>query len=103
MLAGSGQTETFISKLVRGIIFFGVPSQGMPMSDIFTMLGDQPNKDTLVAQISDNSDNLQTLEHQFGGIAFLRTAKLFWAYETKTSHTVKVGSCGRLTLHCYLG
>ncbi len=92
MLAGSGQTETFISSLVRGIVFFGVPSRGMPHNDILTILGGQPNKDAFVAQISDTSDYLRTLEHQFGGIAFLRTVKLFWAYETKTTRTVEVSS-----------
>lgn len=99
MLAGSGQTETFISTLIRGIIFFGVPSRGMPINDILTMLGGQPNKDALVTQISDTSDYLQTLEHQFDGISFLRTVKLFWAYETKTTQTIAVSSESALLVH----
>jgi len=88
MLAGSGQTETFISALVRGAVFFGVPSQGMPMDDIKIMLGTQPNADTLVTEISDTSDYLKTLDRQFHGISFLSKVKLFWAYETKTTPTV---------------
>jgi hypothetical protein len=88
MLAGSGQTETFISALVRGSVFFGVPSQGMPMNDVRIMLGKQPNADALVMEISDTSDYLESLERQFSGISFLSNVKLFWAYETKTTRTV---------------
>lgn len=34
MLAGSGQRETSIANLIRGAVFFGVPSRGMPMTDV---------------------------------------------------------------------
>ncbi|KAH6981722.1 hypothetical protein BKA56DRAFT_353183 [Ilyonectria sp. MPI-CAGE-AT-0026] len=88
MLAGSGQKDMFIANLVRGAIFFGVPSHGMAMNDIFAMLGDQPNKDALVTEISRNSDYLPQLEKQFSGISLVRTIKVFWAYETKTTRTV---------------
>jgi len=108
MLAGSGGTEKFIHTLVRGCIFFGVPSRGMPMNDIKIMLGKQPNADTLVAEISDTSEYLQTLERQFSGISFLRTVKVYWAYETKTTKAVFEVSCivysslstQRLTMTC---
>lgn len=62
----------------------------MAINDIFAMLGDQPNKEALVTEISRNSDYLPRLEKQFSGISFVRTIKLFWAYETKTTRTVAV-------------
>ncbi|KAI0843673.1 hypothetical protein F5Y06DRAFT_255526 [Hypoxylon sp. FL0890] len=88
MLAGSGQKETYIASVIRGIIFFGVPSQGMNISDIFTMLGDQPNVDALVKDISARSDYLLHLEKQFAGISYLRTIKVYWGYETKTTRSI---------------
>lgn len=97
MLAGSGQKDMFIANLVRGAIFFGVPSHGMAMNDIFAMLGDQPNKDALVTEISRNSDYLPQLEKQFSGISLVRTIKVFWAYETKTTRTVAVSKQFGLT------
>ncbi|KAH8745848.1 hypothetical protein BGZ57DRAFT_974359 [Hyaloscypha finlandica] len=88
MLAGSGQKETSIANLIRGVVFFGVPSQGMPMADVITMLGDQPNRDALVREVSVKSEYISQLEKQFAGASFVRTIKLFWAYETKTTRTV---------------
>ncbi|KAI1655243.1 hypothetical protein F4813DRAFT_368207 [Daldinia decipiens] len=88
MLAGAGQQQASITNLIQGAIFFGVPSQGMAIDDIFRMLGDQPNKDALVTEISNESNYLSQLEKQFSGISFVRTLKIFWAYETKLTPTV---------------
>lgn len=88
MLARGGQTETFISTLMRGIIFFGVPTQVMPIHSVFTMLDGQPSRGSLVARLSDNSHYLRALERQFDGISLLRAVKLFWAYETKETQTM---------------
>ncbi len=90
MLAGSSQRDIFIASIVRGIIFFGVPSRGMNISDLLTMVSDQPNKEALVKEISMESDYLPQLEKQFLGISFVRAIKLYWAYETKTSRTLVV-------------
>ncbi|KAI1412373.1 hypothetical protein F5Y13DRAFT_200005 [Hypoxylon sp. FL1857] len=88
MLAGSGQKETYIASIIRGIIFFGVPSQGMNIPDIITMLGEQPNVDALVKDISEKSDYLLHLEKRFAGISYLRTIKVYWGYETRTTRSV---------------
>lgn len=88
MLAGSGQRENAISNLVRGIFFFGVPSRGMAMNEICAMLGEQPNMDALVKDISADSEYLPRLENQFTGASLVRALKLFWVYETKTSQMV---------------
>ncbi|KAI1376505.1 hypothetical protein F4677DRAFT_459687 [Hypoxylon crocopeplum] len=88
MLAGSGQQQVFIANLIKGAIFFGVPSHGMAVNDIFTMLGDQPNKKALITDISAESNYLPQLEKQFSGVSFVRTMKMYWAYETKMTPTV---------------
>lgn len=90
MLAGAGQQQASIANLIQGAIFFGVPSQGMAIDDIFRMLGDQPNKGALVTEISTESDYLSQLEKRFSGVSFVRTLKMFWAYETKMTPTVAV-------------
>jgi hypothetical protein len=90
MLAGSGQREAFIASIIKGIIFFGVPSQGMSIPDIFTIIDNQPNQEALIKEISENSDYLWQLEKQFAGLSLLGTIKTFWAYETKTTRSVVV-------------
>lgn len=90
MLADSGVMDQMILTRTKGAIFFGVPSQGLDVSDLDNMLKDQPNKDALVREISDKSRFLETLEEQFSGITHLRKMKLFWAYETETTPTVTV-------------
>ncbi|KAF3059605.1 hypothetical protein GL218_05123 [Daldinia childiae] len=88
MLAGAGQQQASVANLIQGVIFFGVPSQGMAIDDIFRMLGDQPNKDALITEISTESDYLSQLEKRFSGVSFVRALKMFWAYETKMTPTV---------------
>jgi hypothetical protein len=90
LLAGSGPIEESILAKVRGTIFFGVPSQGLQISDISGMLRDQPNKEALVAEISDKSPFVPQLERQVSGISYVRAMKIFWAYETQTTPTVIV-------------
>ncbi|OTB15867.1 hypothetical protein K445DRAFT_11496 [Daldinia sp. EC12] len=88
MLIGAGQQQKSISNLIAGAIFFGVPSRGMDINDVFRMLGDQPNKDALVSEISAKSDYLSRLEKKFAGASLLRQIKMYWAYETKLTPTI---------------
>lgn len=87
-LAGGGNHERAIFGKVKGAIFFGVPSQGMSMPDIFEMLEDQPNK-ALVKDLSDHSDFLPKLDEQFGNISYLQRLQFFWAFETKVTPIVE--------------
>ncbi|KAL7810778.1 hypothetical protein V8C44DRAFT_350038 [Trichoderma aethiopicum] len=89
MLADSGVTFESILQRTKGAIFFGVPSEGMSIGDIHSMLGDQPNKGTLATDISDKSDFLSSLEKRISGISHVRGMRLFWAYETQTTPTVE--------------
>ncbi|KAI1804854.1 hypothetical protein F4811DRAFT_561451 [Daldinia bambusicola] len=88
MLIRAGQQQASISNLIAGAIFFGVPSRGLDINDVFTMLGDQSNRDALVSEISMESDYLSRLERQFAGASLLRSMKMYWAYETKLTPTV---------------
>ncbi|KAI9166340.1 Protein SERAC1 [Paramyrothecium foliicola] len=94
MLADGNDRERSMLGLVRGAIFFGTPSVGMPLSHLLRMVEDQPNKD-LVEALSDKSPFLANLEVQFTGISFLEGIKLLWAYETQTSSTVEVDDNGQ--------
>ncbi len=89
MLAGANDRATFMLSMIRGAVFFGVPSVGMPLSHLLAVVGDQPNKD-LVEDVSDQSQFLPNLETQFSGISYIERMTLHWAYETKTSPTVEV-------------
>ncbi|PTB63731.1 hypothetical protein BBK36DRAFT_1126010 [Trichoderma citrinoviride] len=92
MLADSNTSGEEILLKIKGAIFFGVPSEGMNIEDIHSMLGDQPNKSALVAEISDRSDYLSSLEKRIYGISRIQGMKLFWAYETQTTPTVEMVS-----------
>jgi hypothetical protein len=88
-LANGDERANFVLSMIQGAVFFGVPSVGMPIPHLLTMVGDQPNKD-LVQNLSDQSRYLENLETQFAGISYLWGRKrLFWAYETQASPTVE--------------
>lgn len=89
LLAAGDHQERAILEKIKGAVFFGVPSQGMNIPDIFRMLGDQPNVD-LVNDLSDQSDFLLRLDEQFGNISYLQRLQFFWAFETKVTPIVEV-------------
>ncbi|PTB72047.1 hypothetical protein M440DRAFT_1405803 [Trichoderma longibrachiatum ATCC 18648] len=89
MLADSGVSHESVLQKTKGAVFFGVPSEGMSIEDIHSMLGDQPNKHTLATDISDKSDFLSSLEKRISGISHIRGMRFFWAYETQTTPTVE--------------
>lgn len=90
-LAGGYERENAILDKVRGSIFFGVPSRGMSVPDLFTMIGSQPNT-VLLDELSNQSDFLPRLDKQFRGISKLQNLHYYWAFETKVTHRVEVSS-----------
>lgn len=90
-LAGGYERENAILDKVQGSIFFGVPSRGMSVPDLFTMIGSQPNT-VLLEELSDESDFLPRLDKQFRGISKLQHLHYYWAFETKVTHRVEVCS-----------
>ncbi len=99
-LASMGEREKFILSMIKGAIFFGVPSCGMETSHLLAMVKDQPNK-VLVKDLSANSKYLRNLEKQFEGISCYGDMRIIWAYETKESPTVKVSRPCRRALFAY--
>lgn len=97
ILAGGDDQERAVLAKLKGAVFFGVPSQGMSMQDIFKMLGDQPNNE-LVKGLSSESDFLPRLDEQFGNISYLQRLQFFWAFETKVTPTVEVSTFFNLVI-----
>ncbi|KAI9148377.1 Protein SERAC1 [Paramyrothecium foliicola] len=87
ILADGSNRATFMLSIIKGAIFFGTPSVGMPLVNLLTMVASQPNKG-LVQDLSAQSSFLENLQMQFEGITYIRKMRLFWVYETKTSPTV---------------
>jgi hypothetical protein len=87
MTDAKNDLDVGIVKKVRGAIFFGVPNLGMEQTHLQTMVQGQPNE-TLVQDLSRNSNYLLRLDESFSGTAYLSKLTLFWAYETLQSHTI---------------
>ena len=88
-MANSGDEENCILSSIKMIVFFGVPTTGMHMSHLLSMVKGYPNE-ALIQLLSPESDYLSSLNDHFSGIACIRKIRLVYAYETKLSHTTKV-------------
>jgi len=95
--ASGGKSIASILDNVLGAIMFGVPSLGMQQSHLMAMVEGQPNE-LLVQDLSreGGSSYVRQLHTQFEGLAFLRKARIHWAYETKESPTVAVRTFEKL-------
>jgi triacylglycerol esterase/lipase EstA (alpha/beta hydrolase family) len=88
-MANGNDKETFMLDLVRQIVFFGVPNQGMKTSHLRSMVEGQPNLE-LVETLTVGSTYLNNLTERFTGVSRLRVMRIISAYETKKSPTTKV-------------
>ncbi|CAH0020775.1 unnamed protein product, partial [Clonostachys rhizophaga] len=79
-LSGNHRDQETLEAM-KGGIFFGVPSVGMTMEDIYKMLGEQPNT-ALLDCLSDRSDYVPKLEEDFARVSSSQCMRLIWAYET---------------------
>ncbi|CAH0022758.1 unnamed protein product [Clonostachys rhizophaga] len=75
------QEDQQILDLIRGGIFFGVPSVGMSVQDLENMIGEQPNR-VLINCLSDNFNFVRNLEEHFERVSSPRM-RVVWAYETQ--------------------
>ncbi|CAG9977302.1 unnamed protein product, partial [Clonostachys byssicola] len=96
-IAGLQLYASILDK-VKGAIMFGVPSLGMHQSHLMMMTEGRPNE-ILVQDLSrDNgSAYLRDLNTRFDGLAFLKRATIYWAYETKESVTAALQPDGTWT------
>jgi hypothetical protein len=81
--------DTLLIKRIRGAVMFGVPNLGMEQSHLLAIVDGRPNE-TLVQDLSRNSNYLVKLDRSFSGIVLQARITNFWAYEQRQSHTIIV-------------
>jgi len=91
LLANGGVREVFLLNQIKGCVFFGVPSRGMPLDNVLGLMRNKPNEG-LVHALSDRSDYVASIDQQFRGITHYSRLRLIWAFETKLTPTVLVVS-----------
>ncbi|KAK5227269.1 hypothetical protein LTR72_003259 [Exophiala xenobiotica] len=95
LLAGSGESESFMLEHIRLVFLFGVPSAGMEMAYLLPMVDGQPNQPLVQCLAKDDPNRfLQGLSDSFHGISCLRQIRLISAYETQRTRTAKEVSPG---------
>jgi hypothetical protein len=73
-------------KATYGALFFGVPNQGMDISSLIPMVGDQPNR-YLLESLGPESDVLQEQRATFPKVFDFRDSEIVSFFETKLSPT----------------
>lgn len=100
-MARTGDSSNVMVDLIRSVVFFGVPNQGMKVSYLLPMVEDQPNAH-IVHLLSTDSDYLQSLDRQFSGIVTHRGVRIMSVYETKRSATTQVCNFPLLILMSFM-
>lgn len=75
-------------KSVCGMLFFGVPNQGMPISQWIPIVEDQSNR-FFIEQLCTASDILRAFRNDFRKIFTFRDSKIYSFYETRESPTAQ--------------
>ncbi|KFY81101.1 hypothetical protein V498_08740 [Pseudogymnoascus sp. VKM F-4517 (FW-2822)] len=81
------------SQLTRGILFFGVPSQGMDITSLLAMIKGQVNEQFL-NMLGPNSSVLRNQQREFCAKFSSEACKIMSFYETELSPTIKEGNDG---------
>ena len=76
-------------KSISGVLFFGVPNQGMGIESLIPMVGDLPNR-YFLESLSKESASLRDQARQFQKAFPFRDFQVISFYETKRSPTAKV-------------
>ena len=90
-MARCSDTEMHVLHKIKGILMFGVPSKGMAISHLLTIVHESPNEG-LIRTLEPQLPYLSQLSQQYSGISFLRTIRLVSFYETERSQLVEVHS-----------
>ena len=80
-----------------GILFFGVPNQGMDISSLLAMVGSQPNLPFLT-MLSKDSGSLQGLVERFRKVFDFQDSEIISLYETYASRTATKDTLGKWTM-----
>jgi protein SERAC1 len=75
-------------KATYGALFFGVPSQGMDISSLVPMVGDQPNR-YFLESLGKESDILQDQRIKFPKAFDFTDSEIISFFETQKSPTAK--------------
>ena len=84
-------------KATFGILFFGVPNQGMDISSLLSMVHGQPNLHFLLT-LSKDGGLLQNLIEKFQATFAFQDSHIYSFYETDMSPTAKEGEPGRWSM-----
>lgn len=96
MVSGS-DADSRNFKATFGILFFGVPNQGMDISSLLSMVRGQPNLHFL-STLSKDGGFLQSLIEKFQATFTFQDSHIYSFYETNTSPTAKEGEPGKWTM-----
>jgi hypothetical protein len=75
-------------KSICGMLFFGVPNQGMPVDQWIPMVQDQPNR-FFIEQLCNSSDILKVHRERFRRVFTFQDSKVYSFYETRKSPTAR--------------
>lgn len=75
-------------KSICGILFFGVPNQGMDIQALIPMVGDRPNR-YLLETLNRASERLEIQEKEFRRASASQGFEIVSFYETSTSPTAE--------------
>ena len=88
-MACNSDSEMPILPKIKGILMFGVPSQGMKISHLLTVVRNSPNE-SLIKALGPQSSYLAQLSQKHVDISLLRTIRLVSFYETERTQLVEV-------------
>ena len=80
-----------------GILFFGVPNQGMDITSLLAMAGSQPNL-SFLTMLSKDAGVLQGLIKKFQTVFSFKDSEIISLYETCASRTAKKDAAGRWSM-----
>lgn len=76
-------------QMISGILFFGVPSQGMNIQSLIPMVGDQPNR-ALLDSLGPNSAILRKQSEDLCTVVNSAPFEIVNFYETQMSPTARL-------------
>ncbi len=80
-----------------GVLFFGVPNDGMDIESLIPMVGDQPNRFLLESLNAINSQILRLQRRSFAKVLSQTALEIFCFFETSLSSTAAKVGIARLT------
>lgn len=87
-MADGDDRDKINSQATRGILFFGVPSQGMDISSLLGMVKEQANE-PFAQSLRHGSDTLRNQTREFREKFPFKTCQIISFYETELSATAK--------------